>query len=107
MKAYRIPWTKAFPTHVLNEYSDAELQETLKVANSTDAALLGDSERVGKMKYKELQVHGQVTWKDHVERLVAHQDFRCQISWEVLGSTRLLTNKYISPLHETTVVFKM
>jgi len=62
--------------HVLNEYSDAELQETLKVANSTEHALLGDSERVGKMKYKELQIHGQVKWSDHVERLVAHQDYR-------------------------------
>lgn len=59
--------------HVLNEYSDAELKETLGVANSKDSAKLGDSDSVGKMKYKEAQIHGQVAFFEHVERLVAHQ----------------------------------
>jgi hypothetical protein len=58
--------------HVLNEYSDAELKETLNVANSKDAAKLGDSDAVGKMKYKEAQIHGQVAFTEHVERLVAN-----------------------------------
>lgn len=62
--------------HVLNEYSDAELQETLKVANSSDAALLGDSGKVGSMKYKEAQLHGEVAFARHVERLVAHERHR-------------------------------
>eukprot|EP00928_Gymnodinium_smaydae_P008916 TRINITY_DN13292_c0_g3_i2.p1 TRINITY_DN13292_c0_g3~~TRINITY_DN13292_c0_g3_i2.p1 ORF type:complete len:614 (+),score=131.72 TRINITY_DN13292_c0_g3_i2:46-1887(+) len=65
-----------FYAHVLAEYSDAELKETLKVANSADAALLGDSERVGKMKYKEAQIHGEVNFARHVERLVAHTRHR-------------------------------
>jgi len=56
--------------HVLNEYSDAELAETLKVANSKTAAILGDSSRVGNMKYKETQVHGEVRFDTHVERFV-------------------------------------
>merc|ERR1719219_3319819 len=46
--------------HVLNEYSKEELKETIKVANSADAAVLGDSEKVGKMKYKEAQIHGEI-----------------------------------------------
>lgn len=65
-----------FYAHVLNEYSDDELRETLKVANSKDAALLGDSDKVGKMKYKEAQIHGEVHFDKHVERLVAHTRHR-------------------------------
>jgi len=58
--------------HVLNEYSDAELKETINVANAKDSAKLGDSDSVGKMKYKEAQIHGQVAFAEHVERLVAN-----------------------------------
>jgi len=65
-----------FYAHVLKEYSDDELKETLMVANSKDGALLGDSDKVGKMKYKECQIHGEVCWSKHVERLVAHQRHR-------------------------------
>ncbi|CAE8617608.1 unnamed protein product, partial [Polarella glacialis] len=65
-----------FYAHVLNEYSDSELKETLKVAISKDAALLGDSASVGNMKYKETQIHGDVCFKTHVERLVAHTKHR-------------------------------
>jgi len=62
--------------HVLNEYSDNELLETIQVAKSSDAALLGDSAKVGAMKYKETQIHGEVAFAKHVERLVAHPKFR-------------------------------
>lgn len=61
-----------FYGHVLNEYTDDELRETIKVANSPDAALLGDSGKVGNMKYKEAQIHGEVAFAKHAERLVAH-----------------------------------
>lgn len=57
--------------HVLVEYSDAELEETVKVATSGEAAMLGDSSRVGAMKYKETQIHGEICYARHVERLVA------------------------------------
>mmetsp|Transcript_86324 Transcript_86324/g.171382 ORF Transcript_86324/g.171382 Transcript_86324/m.171382 type:complete len:640 (-) Transcript_86324:227-2146(-) len=67
-----------FYAHVLNEYSDDELKETLKVANSADAAVLGDSEKVGKMKYKEAQIHGEVAFGEHVERLVVHTKHKTQ-----------------------------
>eukprot|EP00927_Polykrikos_kofoidii_P066404 TRINITY_DN62003_c0_g1_i1.p1 TRINITY_DN62003_c0_g1~~TRINITY_DN62003_c0_g1_i1.p1 ORF type:complete len:722 (+),score=88.31 TRINITY_DN62003_c0_g1_i1:77-2242(+) len=60
-----------FYAHVLSEYSDVELQETVKIANSPEAALLGDSDKVGKMKYKEAQIHGEIAWAKHVDRLVA------------------------------------
>jgi len=67
-----------FYAHVLNEYSEDELKETIKVANSADAAVLGDSEKVGKMKYKEAQIHGEVAFGQHVERLVAHTKHKSQ-----------------------------
>merc|ERR1712106_177551 len=60
-----------FYAHVLNEYSNDELKETIMVANTKEGALLGDSDKVGKMKYKEAQVHGDVAFSKHVERLVA------------------------------------
>eukprot|EP00928_Gymnodinium_smaydae_P008913 TRINITY_DN13292_c0_g1_i1.p1 TRINITY_DN13292_c0_g1~~TRINITY_DN13292_c0_g1_i1.p1 ORF type:complete len:782 (+),score=186.38 TRINITY_DN13292_c0_g1_i1:80-2347(+) len=65
-----------FYAHVLNEYSDAELRETVKVATSPEAALLGDSGKVGKMKYKEAQIHGEIAFDRHVERLVASTKHR-------------------------------
>eukprot|EP00931_Biecheleriopsis_adriatica_P054868 TRINITY_DN32333_c0_g1_i1.p1 TRINITY_DN32333_c0_g1~~TRINITY_DN32333_c0_g1_i1.p1 ORF type:complete len:652 (-),score=113.97 TRINITY_DN32333_c0_g1_i1:160-2061(-) len=66
-----------FYGHVLAQYDDNELRETIKVATSAEAALLGDSDKVGKMKYKEAQIHGEVCFSKHVERLVAatrHRD---------------------------------
>ncbi|CAK8987373.1 Calcium-dependent protein kinase 3 (Calcium-dependent protein kinase isoform CDPK6) (AtCDPK6), partial [Durusdinium trenchii] len=65
-----------FYGHVLSEYSDDELRETMQVAKSSDAALLGDSAKVGSMKYKETQIHGELCFAKHVERLVAHPRHR-------------------------------
>lgn len=65
-----------FYAHCLEEYSSDELKETLKVATSADAALLGDSDKVGKMKYKEAQIHGEIRFSEHVERLVVHTKHR-------------------------------
>eukprot|EP00929_Paragymnodinium_shiwhaense_P013526 TRINITY_DN121380_c0_g1_i1.p1 TRINITY_DN121380_c0_g1~~TRINITY_DN121380_c0_g1_i1.p1 ORF type:complete len:626 (-),score=131.85 TRINITY_DN121380_c0_g1_i1:149-2026(-) len=65
-----------FYAHVLHEYSDQELLETLNVANSAESAILGDSDKVGSMKYKEAQIHGEVDFEKHVERLVAHTRHR-------------------------------
>jgi hypothetical protein len=67
-----------FYAHVLEEYSDKELAETIKVAKSTDAALLGDSSQVGSMKYKEAQLHGDIEFSKHVERLVANTRHRAR-----------------------------
>lgn len=71
-----------FYAHVLNEYSDDELKETMKVANSAEDAILGDSDKVGKMKYKEAQIHGEVAFGQHVERLVAHDKHKKQSGME-------------------------
>merc|ERR1712096_338956 len=57
--------------HVLSEYSDAELQETIRAANGKDKAVIGDSCTVAMMKYKEAQIHGPICFAEHVERLVA------------------------------------
>eukprot|EP00929_Paragymnodinium_shiwhaense_P073923 TRINITY_DN37788_c0_g1_i1.p1 TRINITY_DN37788_c0_g1~~TRINITY_DN37788_c0_g1_i1.p1 ORF type:complete len:665 (-),score=166.47 TRINITY_DN37788_c0_g1_i1:485-2479(-) len=62
--------------HVLAEYDAIELKETLKVANSSEAALLGDSEKIPHMKYKETQIHGEVCFSKHVKRLVANTRHR-------------------------------
>mmetsp|Transcript_23008 Transcript_23008/g.52767 ORF Transcript_23008/g.52767 Transcript_23008/m.52767 type:complete len:679 (+) Transcript_23008:55-2091(+) len=56
--------------HVLYTYTDAELVETIKVAINREDALLGDSSKIGKMKYKEAQIHGEICWSKHVSRLV-------------------------------------
>lgn len=62
--------------HVLNDYEDGELKETIRVANSKDAALVGNSENIYGYNYKEAQYHGEVRWDTHIERLVAHQRHR-------------------------------
>jgi len=69
-----------FYAHVLAEYDDKELEETVKVANSGEAVILGDSRLVGNMKYKETQIHGQVSFAEHVERLVAADRHRSQVT---------------------------
>ena len=46
------------------------------MARSSEAALLGDSAKVGSMKYKETQIHGEVCFLKHVDRLVAHPRHR-------------------------------
>ncbi|CAE7250991.1 unnamed protein product [Symbiodinium pilosum] len=55
--------------HVLNEYTDGELVETLKVATT---GKMGSSESIVAkgLKYKEAQYHGEIAWARHVERLV-------------------------------------
>jgi len=80
-----------FYAHVLNEYSEQELVETLKVANSKDAAVLGDSSKVGSMKYKEAQIHGEVRFDKHVERLVAHPRHR---SSEIAERIKAVADKH-------------
>eukprot|EP00434_Breviolum_minutum_P022175 symbB.v1.2.019576.t1/scaffold1605.1/size109642/4 len=55
--------------HVLYEYTDDELRETLKVATT---GKLGSSDTIlaKGLKYKEAQYHGEVAFARHVERLV-------------------------------------
>ncbi|CAJ1350548.1 unnamed protein product [Effrenium voratum] len=55
--------------HVLHEYTDDELRETLKVATT---GKLGSSDAIlaKGLKYKEAQYHGEVAFARHVERLV-------------------------------------
>lgn len=67
-----------FYGHVLNEYSDLELKETLRVASGVGN--VGDSEKVIEKwgKYKEAQIHGEVSLSKHVERIVANQRHRGQ-----------------------------
>jgi len=70
-----------FYAHVLMEYSDAELKETVRVANGKDKTTsIGDSTVVAQMKYKEAQIHGEINLKEHVDRLVA--DDRHKGGWK-------------------------
>jgi hypothetical protein len=68
--------------HVFNEYTDKELLETLRVAKGGDEQL-GDSQSVIEKwgKYKEVQIHGPVDLKRHVERLVVHERHRRDKDW--------------------------
>lgn len=70
-----------FYGHVLNEYSDKELEETLKVCKGEGS--LGDSEAVIEKwgKYKEAQIHGEVDLTKHCERLVVNERHRSQKKW--------------------------
>jgi len=74
MKADRLAVLDYY-AHVLEEYNDAELSEMMKVARSSDAAILGDSGKIRKMKYKEAQIHGPIELAKHVERLVTNKRF--------------------------------
>jgi len=55
--------------HVLLEYTDAELKETLKVATTQT---IGDSTALVStgLKYKEAQYHGEIAFAKHVDRIV-------------------------------------
>merc|ERR1719409_1606032 len=55
--------------HVLNEYSDDELRETLRVATTEAVGSSGELVSAG-LKYKEAQFHGDLRFADHVERIV-------------------------------------
>eukprot|EP00929_Paragymnodinium_shiwhaense_P044839 TRINITY_DN22993_c0_g1_i1.p1 TRINITY_DN22993_c0_g1~~TRINITY_DN22993_c0_g1_i1.p1 ORF type:complete len:660 (+),score=227.94 TRINITY_DN22993_c0_g1_i1:55-2034(+) len=58
-----------FYAHVLDEYTNDELQETLKVATT---GRLGKSDTISDrgLKYKEAQFHGEVAFLKHVDRIV-------------------------------------
>ncbi|CAE7243538.1 SLC25A24, partial [Symbiodinium pilosum] len=60
--------------HVLLEYSDKELKETIRVAEKGDEKV-GDSEKVVEKwgMYKEAQLHGEIDLRKHVDRLVANE----------------------------------
>lgn len=64
--------------HVLHEFDDRELAETIKVANAKDASFVGDSCSLDFCNYKEAQYHGEVRFDSHIERLVAHERHRTE-----------------------------
>jgi len=68
--------------HVLNEYSDKELAETIRVA-AAGREHVGDSQAVIEKwgKYKEAQIHGEVNFAEHVERLVVNERHRNKEAW--------------------------
>lgn len=57
--------------HQLLEYTDAELKEVLKVATASDS-VIGNSCVITHLKYKEAQIHGEICFAKHIDRLVAH-----------------------------------
>eukprot|EP00929_Paragymnodinium_shiwhaense_P061280 TRINITY_DN30606_c0_g1_i1.p1 TRINITY_DN30606_c0_g1~~TRINITY_DN30606_c0_g1_i1.p1 ORF type:complete len:285 (+),score=25.38 TRINITY_DN30606_c0_g1_i1:413-1267(+) len=62
-----------FYAHVAMEYSDEELQESLRAANAKDVHCGDTSKTMRPRKYKEVQIHGEVDLGKHVERLVANE----------------------------------
>eukprot|EP00928_Gymnodinium_smaydae_P088297 TRINITY_DN72409_c0_g1_i1.p1 TRINITY_DN72409_c0_g1~~TRINITY_DN72409_c0_g1_i1.p1 ORF type:complete len:651 (+),score=121.87 TRINITY_DN72409_c0_g1_i1:180-2132(+) len=71
-----------FYAHVLMEYSNKELIETIRVAER-GAERVGDSNAVMEKwgKYKEAQIHGEVDLDRHVDRLVVHERHRPDSAW--------------------------
>mmetsp|Transcript_120811 Transcript_120811/g.188675 ORF Transcript_120811/g.188675 Transcript_120811/m.188675 type:complete len:895 (-) Transcript_120811:344-3028(-) len=59
--------------HVLNEFTDEELRETIEAANS-DVETKGDSKKL--QEYKEVQLHGEIALAKHVSAIVVHQKHR-------------------------------
>lgn len=57
--------------HVLMEYTDTELQEVVRVANSGGTDAVGTSSMIRTLKYKEVQIHGEIEFAKHIDRLVA------------------------------------
>jgi len=68
--------------HVMLEYSDKELLETLRIAKG-GAEHLGDSAKVVEAwgKYKEVQIHGEVNLSKHVRLLVVNERHRSESDW--------------------------
>jgi len=68
-----------FYAHVLLEYSDKELKETIRVAEKGDEKV-GNSEQVIEKwgMYKEAQLHGEIDLAKHVDSLVAHERHRAK-----------------------------
>ncbi|CAJ1360213.1 unnamed protein product [Effrenium voratum] len=68
--------------HVLLEYSDKELKETIRVAEKGDEKI-GNSERVIEKwgMYKEAQLHGEIDLKKHVSGLVLNERHRKDKAW--------------------------
>merc|ERR1712187_903799 len=64
--------------HVLQEFSEQELREVCRVANAAEGSddRIGDSNKLEQYHYKEAQIHGEVDFKKHVERLVVHPRHR-------------------------------
>ncbi|CAL1163964.1 unnamed protein product [Cladocopium goreaui] len=65
--------------HVLLEYSDKELKETIRVAEKGDEKV-GNSEQVIEKwgMYKEAQLHGEIDLDKHVDSLVVHERHRAK-----------------------------
>merc|ERR1712039_1006551 len=60
--------------HILNKFDEEELQEVVRVANThyTDPSWAGDAKKIKGQCYKEVQLHGPIDLKKHVQRLVVH-----------------------------------
>jgi len=69
--------------HVLLEYSDKELKETIRVAEKGDEKVGNSEDVIDKWgMYKEAQLHGEVDLKKHVDTLVVNERHRAkQADW--------------------------
>jgi len=71
-----------FYAHVLAEYSDKELKETIRVAQKGDEKV-GDSHAVIEKwgMYKEAQLHGDISLDNHVDALVVSMRHKPRAHW--------------------------
>jgi len=70
-----------FYAHVLAEYTDNELKETIRVAAGGDEKLGNSKSVIEKWgKYKEVQIHGEIDLNKHVDRIVVAERHKNQQS---------------------------
>mmetsp|Transcript_133694 Transcript_133694/g.250158 ORF Transcript_133694/g.250158 Transcript_133694/m.250158 type:complete len:701 (+) Transcript_133694:94-2196(+) len=62
--------------HVLSEWSDKQIKALVTVATERADHVRTDRSIINGGAYKELQIHGEVAFNKHVERLVAHERHR-------------------------------
>eukprot|EP00930_Biecheleria_cincta_P011770 TRINITY_DN11484_c0_g1_i1.p1 TRINITY_DN11484_c0_g1~~TRINITY_DN11484_c0_g1_i1.p1 ORF type:complete len:604 (-),score=119.35 TRINITY_DN11484_c0_g1_i1:274-2064(-) len=62
-----------FFAHQLLEYTNAELMEVVRIANNTET-LVGSSTMIKGLRYKEAQIHGEISFAKHVDRLCASDE---------------------------------
>lgn len=105
--------------HVLLQYNDEELREAARVAKARNIGVCGSSGSLAHGKYKEVQIHGELRLRDHVQRLVAHPRHRLpgaaigcerlaqvchrhgwELSWSDEERGRLETEAACHPYHE-------
>lgn len=84
--------TCEYYAHVLNNYTDSELRAVVDVA--TGKAPWRASNCIS--QYKEIQIHGELKYSDHVEAMVVHARFKTHPA--ILETVQQFSERYSIPV---------